>query len=187
MYHIKPDKRSKTSASMLYKALAACLKEKPFEEISITEVVTQSSNSRSTFYRNFDELVDILYWKCDRQFAEVLQGFAAEGIHENLGLLEYVFAYWQEHSEVLEILLSIKRTDIIYECFTKNSVPVMELLRERVHLPQEQESYFMAVRIGVFVGVVKTWLQNGKKESAHQLSVMLGEQLQQMTAGGLIF
>lgn len=187
MYHIKPDKRSETSAAMLYEALAACLKEKPFEEISITEVVTRATNSRSTFYRNFDELTDILSWKCDRQFAEVLEGYVTEGVQENLGLLEYVFAYWQAHSEVLEILLSMKRTDIIYESFTKNSAPVMALLRTRVNLPKEQEEYFMAVRIGVFVGVVQTWLRNGKKENAHQLSVMLGEQLQQMTAGGLIF
>lgn len=187
MYHIKPDRRAETSAAMLYEALVACLKEKPFEEISITEVVRRSSNSRSTFYRNFDELVDVLCWKCDRQFAEVLRGYVAEGVHENLGLLEYVFAYWQEHSEVLEILLSIKRMDVLYECFSKNSQSVMELLRGHINLPKEEETYFLAVRIGVLVGVVQTWIQNGKKESAHQLSVMLGDQFQQMIASGLIF
>lgn len=187
MYHIKKDKRSTTSANMLYHVLTECLKTKSFEEISITEITTLATVSRSTFYRNFDELIDILYWKCDQQFSEVLSGYVSEGKHEKLGLLEYVFAYWQKYSEILEILLDMKRIDIIYDCFARNSMPVLNLLRERVDIPKEQENYFMAIRIGIFVGIVQTWITGGKQETARQLSTMIGKQLNQTTTNDLIF
>jgi Transcriptional regulator len=172
---------------MLYDALNACLERSDFASLSVTEVASRATVSRSTFYRNFDELVDILCWKCDRQFSEVLRGYVKEGCWEKLGMLEYVFKYWQKHSEVLEILLSINRIDIIYDCFARNSTVVMVQLQERMKLPKGQSEYFMAIRIGVFIGVMKTWLRRGKKESAHQLSVTLGEQLQYIANSRLVF
>ena len=187
MYHIKPDKRSKTSAVMLYDALIACLKDKPFDKISITDIVTRATTSRSTFYRNFDEKTDILCWKCDQRFEEVLRGYVAEGCKNDLGLLEYIFGYWQNHAEVLEILLNIRRIDIIYDSFFRKSPIVTDFLRQHMALPKEQESYFTSIRMGVFIGVIQAWIQGGKKETAHELSIMLGEQFQQVATGGLIF
>lgn len=187
MYHIKPDKRAETSAAMLYAALIECLEDTPYEKISITEIVNRATTGRSTFYRNFDEIVDILHWKCDRQFAEVLSGYAQEGCREKSGLLEYVFGYWQSHSEVLEILLSINRTDIIYDCFSRNSASIMTMLKEHIDIPEDQMEYFMTIRISVFVGIVKTWLNRQKKETASEISTLFTHQMVQMVESGLIF
>lgn len=163
------------------------MKEKPYVDISITKLVGRAMVGRSTFYRNFDDMVDILYWQCDRQFAQVLCGYVEYGQKDGFGLLEYVFGYWQKNSEILELLLSINRIDIIYDCFGKNSSIVMDDIQERLKLPYEQHDYFLSIRIGVFIGVMKTWLQNGKREKAHQLSSMVGEQLLYAANNGLIF
>jgi len=72
LYHIKSDKRARTSAAMLYESLMACMEVKSFEKISITELVDRATVGRSTFYRNFDEIADILYWKCDQQLSDML-------------------------------------------------------------------------------------------------------------------
>ena len=175
MYHIKQDKRSQTSASMLYEALMECIREKGYDKISVTELVARAGVGRSTFYRNFDEISDILYWKCDRQFAELLQDYdrIRSSAGNPLGLLEHVFSYWMERSEILETLLSINRIDIIYDCFSKNSVFVTEAMQRQYQLSEVECEYFIYIRIGVFVGAMHTWLKGGRKETAQQLSQIL--------------
>lgn len=188
MYHIKSDKRARTSAAMLYESLMACMEVKSFEKISITELVDRATVGRSTFYRNFDEIADILYWKCDQQFSELLRGYSdTESMREKpLGVLNHVFGYWLNHSATLEVLFTINRMDIIYDCFARNSAVVSERLKRRLNVPDSQYEYFLSIRIGVFIGVMKTWLHNGKKETAQQLSDMLGQQLHSVVLNGMI-
>ena len=79
MYHIKNDKRAQTSAELICAGLLACMREKPFARITITDVQRASTVSRSTFYRNFDGLEDVLALLCDRGFQTVF----AEGFRRN--------------------------------------------------------------------------------------------------------
>ena len=71
MYHIKNDKRAQASSELICAGLLACMKEKPFARITITDVQHASTVSRSTFYRNFDCLEDVLALLCDRGFQAV--------------------------------------------------------------------------------------------------------------------
>ena len=48
MYHIKQDKRAKASVELICVGLAECLREKPYDKISISDVQRASTVSRST-------------------------------------------------------------------------------------------------------------------------------------------
>ncbi|CEN21131.1 AcrR family transcriptional regulator [[Clostridium] sordellii] len=75
MYCIKNDMRSIKSAELIYLGLKKCLKEKPFEKITITDIQNASTVGRATFYRNFDSIEDVLYWKCSQKFSEVFESY----------------------------------------------------------------------------------------------------------------
>ena len=77
MYHIKNDKRAQASSELICAGLLACMKEKPFARITITDVQHASTVSRSTFYRNFDCLEDVLALLCDRGFQAVFTEYNA--------------------------------------------------------------------------------------------------------------
>ena len=77
MYHIKNDKRARASTELICAGLLACMKEKPFARITITDVQRASTVSRSTFYRNFDCLEDVLALLCDRGFQAVFSEYNA--------------------------------------------------------------------------------------------------------------
>ncbi len=70
MYHIKEDKRAKASVELICDGLKRCLKEKSFESVTISDIQRVSGVSRSTFYRNFDRMEDVLALMCDRVFEE---------------------------------------------------------------------------------------------------------------------
>ncbi len=74
MYHIKHDKRAESSVELICTAVLELLETKPLGEITISDVQRRSTVSRSTFYRNFDSLEDVLALLCDRGFDEIAAG-----------------------------------------------------------------------------------------------------------------
>lgn len=156
------------TSERIYQALISSLTKKPFDKLSVSEIVNVAEVGRSSFYRNFDSLIDVLTWKCDLSFADVIKGYLSRSHNENEGMLNYVFSYWSSHSEVLETLLSIKRMDIIYESFFNSSKGI---------LPSQEQEYFLAVRIGIFIAVFDTWLRHDKKETPEQLSQLVNQAL----------
>lgn len=70
MHHVKADLRAQKSAHRLYGALMDAVGEQPLEAVRVSDLCQRCGVGRTTFYRNFDEVVDILRWQCDRQFRE---------------------------------------------------------------------------------------------------------------------
>ena len=91
MYHIKNDKRARASTELICAGLLACMKEKPFARITITDVQRASTVSRSTFYRNFDCLEDVLALLCDRGFQAVFSEYNALPPEQRGSLAKAVF------------------------------------------------------------------------------------------------
>ena len=114
MHHVPTDKRAQRSAELLYDALCACLAEKSFDRITVCDLKRVSGVARTTFYRAFDDVSDVFSWKCEAGFDEALSGFKPLDFMNQTELAKRFFAYWIEHSEILELLIRIDRQDIIY-------------------------------------------------------------------------
>ena len=65
MIHVKEDKRAKRSAELLLDGLVICMNQKDFTEISVSDLQKASGVSRATFYRLFDNVQDVLAFKCE--------------------------------------------------------------------------------------------------------------------------
>ena len=182
MYHLKKDQRAERSAELLFNGLTKELKNKPLNKLNVCDVTRASTVSRATFYRNFDQLVDLLQWKCDLLFQKAIQGYLKTN---DDNLLHYMFTFWINNSTLLEILIKENRTDIIYDSFMNNSKPILAQLEKKYSL--SDPDYFMAIRVGVLVGIFETWIQKGKKETAEQLVAILEKQNKLITDSGIIF
>ena len=112
MYHIKHDKRAESSAELICTAVLELLETNPLGEITISDVQRRSTVSRSTFYRNFDSLEDVLALLCDRGFDEIAAGSGAP-------VYIRVFHYWFNNAAVLEALVRTGRADILAESLKK--------------------------------------------------------------------
>lgn len=89
MYHIPNDKRAKRSGELIYQGLLNCLKKKSFELITITDLQKESGVARSTFYRLFDNMSDVLYWQCNLCFWEALMGISPSDSFDELELIRF--------------------------------------------------------------------------------------------------
>lgn len=189
MYHIKEDLRAVKSAEFLYEGLTRCMKNKDFDKISITDITKESTVSRATFYRNFDTVIDILYWKCDQLFKKVLTDYVTQEpkLDNPNNLINYVFHFWVEHVDVLEILIKERRIDIIFNTFLNNADIAMRYIYDKLNIPELNYKYFISTRVGIFIGVFQTWIEEGKKESADELVRIIEEQYRIIDITGFIF
>lgn len=176
MYHIANDKRAKQSSELIYDGFMRCMEKKSFDRITISDLQKESGVARSTFYRLFDNLSDILYWKCDTCFQEVLGGMKPEEFSDELELAHHYFSYWMEHSDILVLLIKINRQDIIYACHMKNAERLQRRFGKLPGLNKAHARYFMAVRTGLTISILTAWLQGGRKESIDEVIAILEEQ-----------
>ena len=163
MYHIKEDKRAKASVELICGGLKRCLKEKSFESVTISDIQRVSGVSRSTFYRNFDRIEDVLMLLCDRNFDAAFK--RAEETGEELRVA--VFHYWFENVTLLETIVRIHRTDILVESL-RRSEQVERYFRPYIK-DETVFDYFSGVIASAMVGILSTWIEHGKVESEEQV------------------
>ncbi len=185
MYHIKNDKRSVQSAHLIYEGLLKCLERKPFELVTVTDVQRASGVARTTIYRAFDNLSDILLWRCDLAFREALLESKPKNAPTEWELMRGYFAYWTEHGEILKLLVDINRQDIIYACHTKNARALEQSYGRLPGMDERNARYFMAIRTGMTVSILKAWLDGGGAESVDELLDILKFQLGLLTGENL--
>lgn len=173
MYHISNDKRAAQSADLIYNGLLQCLKKKSFDQITVTDVQKASGVARTTIYRCFDNLSDILYWRCDRAFREALHSVKPSNVPNESELMQCYFAYWIKHSDILKLLIDINRQDIIYACHMKNAELLAQSYGTLPRMDETSARYFMAIRTGVTISILKAWLDGGRKETVEDLLQML--------------
>lgn len=177
MYHIGSDKRAIRSAELIYDGMMQCLEHKSFDNITVSDVQRTSGVARTTIYRCFDNLSDILYWRCELCFRGALSSVGAGATPNEFELMKGYFSYWVEHSDILKLLIDINRQDMIYACHMKNAKALEDSYGKLPDMDERDSRYFMAIRTSVTIGVLKAWLDGGRKESADELIDILWRQM----------
>lgn len=191
MFHLRDDIRAERSAKMLYDGLIETLQTKPLNKVSVSDICNASTVSRATFYRNFDEVPDLLSWKCEQLFEEMLRAFTASDpdLSEEDVLIRYILEYWMEtgHMELLSTIMEANRLDIIYNCFIDKAGILMDFLeKEGIHMDTTNYSYFISVRAGFFVGMIRGWMVNGKKQTPDEITAIVRRQHDDVVRSGLL-
>ncbi len=174
MYHKKQDKRSIQSCDLIYIALDQLLKEKSFESISVKDVVDRANIGRTTFYRNFDAIEDVLRLKCDEAFDGMKEYLIIN--NQNPLILKTFLRYWYLDSKILEILIHIKRTDIIFDSFSRIIEDFLQIIDTRIGTLIQHKNYFIAIRIGVALNILEQWIKDGKNIPPDDLADLIKTQ-----------
>lgn len=191
MFHLRDDIRAERSAKMLYDGLMEVMKKKPLRQVRVSDICSASTVSRATFYRNFDEVLDLLYWKCSQDFHEVLTSFVQSDpdLSKEDALLKYVLRYWLqgEHIRLLTTIMDEGRLDIIYNSFVNNADIVMDFLKDKgFAMDTEDYTYFISVRAGFFVGIIRGWMENGRKQTPDEITRIISRQHDDVVQNGLL-
>ena len=102
------------SRRWIAEALLQILEEKPYNEITISEVAARADLSRRTFYRHFETLDDVIDYQLETLCNEFLD--FCEGYYHRKGdvssMTELFFRFWTEHRSFLRVLNSSNRAAV---------------------------------------------------------------------------
>ena len=177
MYHIKSDKRSLKSAQIITDGLMACLNEKPLTMITITDLAQKAYISRSTFYRLFDNIEDILVYMLESTFRDLAVSLE-KGSTGNIYTQAIELCY--ENADLIKIIFQANRYDLLFLTYEKimngyvsGIEPVSEQKREQIY-------YNFAIMAGLLIGTLHAWVKEGQKESLLDLCSKAGNSLKQL-------
>lgn len=184
MYHIKNDQRAIRSSRMLYDALAQLMREQSYDTITVTQLVEAAKLGRTTFYRNFDEIEDILRMRCDQVFDELLAyvvAYRQEDRSQEPGtLIKPMLRYFYLHSDIIDLLLRAKRIDILQDSFRERSQGIQLRVAQQVQFPEEYVAYGVEIRISIILTIVTHWVKTGKRQAPDELADNLKAMLNNM-------
>ena len=148
MQHIEElNKKSLDSQQKIYKSLRRLLLVKPLSEITVTDISEDCDISRSTFYRNFNNVMEILEIFFDYYYDRYLK----KRVHETNQLV-FFLDYWKRHRDLVQILKK-QAPSVILEVISKYNDPELTKVQRRI-------------KIDLFSTIVSSWSVNNIETTA---------------------
>jgi AcrR family transcriptional regulator len=183
MYRKINDKRAVLSQKLIYKALADIMHEKEFEKITITEVVEKAEVARSTFYRNFDNLHDVLKLATDQLFEELAKSikeyYASEKFDGHQLFLKPFLRFFYEDSELIELLVHARYYEVLLDAMGNMYANLIDKDSLSDGEITEHFGYFVASRKNLAISILVEWIKNGKDILPDDLAEVIYTQFQE--------
>ena len=143
-------------------ALLILMKQKPFAQINITEIVQKAGVGRVTFYRNYSSKEDVLVSTLNEAAAQWWTTFRAERRSD------YVKALFAHCLTVQNIVLLLYEQGLMHLLFQN----VNDLLGPAAG-DSELLAYQKSCLAGCVFGVLNEWVRNGMTDSPEKMSMLL--------------
>ena len=173
----KVDRRVIKTRRQLKKGLAALMKEKSVNQITVKELVEEVDINRSTFYLHFKDIQDLLREIEENMEAQIKRAIEEHPIvsgNENaFYFIEDMFRVLDEEREISKALIGpngdmgfIHRIERIIK---ENSRGTLEKM-----FPGKKEDlkYSYAFCLSGCLGLVKVWLNEGEEKSPEEMAQM---------------
>ncbi|MGN1054374.1 MAG: TetR/AcrR family transcriptional regulator [Erysipelotrichaceae bacterium] len=135
-------------------ALLEILKHRPFESITVSEVVKKAGVSRASFYRNYLDLKQVINEYVERVFDKQI-GISANMKESICQMLQHYF----EHREILLLLDKNKLLGIMNNTLYDTTLKEINQLNV---FNNRYQPYFFA---GAAAGFIRGWIEHGFEES----------------------
>ena len=171
------DRRQRKTREAIFSAFTELLAKKPFDRITVGEIIQQADVGRATFYAHFETKEFLLKELCQELFCHIFDACCPDGeVHRHIfrcDAPESPFLHLLQHLErndhhILDALTG-KNQDLFLSYFQAGvREVVLRQLPLFAHRRSERlpEDFWIDHIASVFVQTVRWWLQNGMQVSA---------------------
>lgn len=181
MYHVSNDKRAQQSAELLFQALGRLIEDHAFSSITITHLVTEANVGRTTFYRCFDTIDDILQYKCDAAFSNcgefLLKSIILEKKYDPKDtFIKPFLEFWSTDYQIIEVLIKSNKKNIISKGF-QNMINQFISKYPRIVDSIEYFDYFIEIRSAIAIAILTRWIQDNRNVFPDKLIEVFKEKI----------
>lgn len=188
MYKLCKTEQSAARQRQLEQGLLKAMLEKPYEEITISQLCDSMQIPRKAFYRYFSSKDDALFALLDHTMLRFYtDGFRNEG-GSALGDLKQFFLFWHSHQDLLEALARNHLSGMMFERAVMLSKQEKLMPRRMLAWSEDLQGIAMSFAVSGLMSMVFQWHQQGyttAPEEITQLAVgMLTKPLVQVPRNG---
>lgn len=167
MYRIKNDKRILGSAKKLTDGLFRLMKTKPFNDISVSDIVRESGACRATFYRIFDTPTDLLSYACESHAKEILEKLKEDkGRMSRDEFLRFILTSWIDQAEIIEAIMRSGRPLVLHNAL---GIIFREVISFGDQFTENEKDYLQSSLTAQFESILFVWIRHGKSDSVNYL------------------
>ncbi|MGX7109442.1 TetR/AcrR family transcriptional regulator [Facklamia miroungae] len=165
---MKKNKQKERSSLWIIEALFLLMKNKPFHEITITEITEKAGISRLTYYRNFNSKEDIILRYYDIMFEDFLLMF--DNINkEELDLKKLIIMSFDRFEENHDQALLLIRDDLTHLLLAPFSNYITRAL-EKINIPSSLNYFQLKFIEGGLFYTLFNWTKDSKNYTPEQLA-----------------
>lgn len=165
MYHISGDKRAVKSAELIWQGLEQCLQEKELKKIRIADINEKCYVSRTTFYRLFDSVEDVLVYRCDRIFDDL----NTEQFASTKDYFLFLIARCLEEQVLLKALVENNLSGILYDAQMRHSDLMKRVFLRDAELSEQEADYLVSILTNIVPAMMTTWYAHGQTETPEEI------------------
>lgn len=175
------DRRQRKTREAIFRAFTELLSKKDFSRITVGELIERADVGRATFYSHFETKDFLLKEFCEELFCHIVDvANGDENGHRHIFNCEgadsvflHLFCHLQKNDNNILVLLSSQNNELFWGYFkgylsllVEQQLPVFESRRDK----QLPESLWRDHIVCSFIGTMKWWIANGRKETPEQIT-----------------
>ncbi|MBO4387707.1 MAG: TetR/AcrR family transcriptional regulator [Treponema sp.] len=164
------------SKKEITQALLTLMRQYPYSQISVKQIIMEAKLARKTFYRNFESKDDVLL--------SLLRGILREyyaAVYNNMSdLLTVIFTFVNKNKK---LLLLLDKNDMLYiplQCINEYLPELHKkfFLETNPHyylFENLDADYIMSFNIGAVWNMISLWIRRGMKDSPESVKANIKE------------
>lgn len=162
---------AKRSQEWIANSLVSLMQKKPFEQITVKEIMESSELARQTFYQVFDSKEEVLEYYMDSLFVEYLKRCETESVDNLCDAGKVFFQFFHENESFVEALAQDQKVCILQKkCYEYlHNEQFMKFNHSSIRNPEEKSFASAFVTAGL-IGVLVIWIKSGKTVSTDELA-----------------
>lgn len=175
--------KSLITKKVIAHALKRLMSEKPFQKISISEIMSTAQMRRQTFYDHFLDKYDLLAWIYHQETKENIEDFL-DYEHWTKSITRLLY-YLQENKAFYQNALLINEQNDFREIFFNHSKKLIQTVvldikkHQALSLDVNEIDFYCTFYAHAFVGVILDWLTQDCDVPVKVLSLQIRQQLKQ--------
>jgi AcrR family transcriptional regulator len=168
MYRIGNDKRKTQSAKLVSKGLEELMRTEDYANITVTQIVKASGVGRATFYRLFDDKSDVVLYRMELVFTELLQRLGPDT--DSDVAVQSLFDIWLSQKE---LFLSLIQANLYGEFQTRLSFVIekkLGFIRENIGLDSRSWQYFIHIRAAMLFTALRVAITQYEEDDSQDIS-----------------
>lgn len=166
---MKHEEMSLNTKKALAESLKRAMAKKPFQKISVSELILDCGINRKTFYYHFEDIYALLKWMLEEESITVLKHFDLLADYEEA--ISFVMDYVEENNYILNCIYDSVSLDELGRFFSADFLEISRLVIEQVEVRSQKflepgyKDFLCHFYADAVAGMLIVWIKDRKKQN----------------------